>query len=114
MHIHRIGGSYRVTPIVLAPVVLGEISIGIFIGLDFAQSQFLDEPVLVRAMTALDASFGLRGMRADHLDSQLRAHASELRDRYDTVLLLAPGRLVMIHIFPIHIQSHPDSVRFRP
>ena len=74
-------------------------------GLDDLQPpEFLDEPVLMRAVVALDAPFRLRGIRRDNAQVEGRAHPAELRQWGRAGdLLLGIGR-PHVDILPIRVE----------
>lgn len=60
---------------------------------DFLPSQFLHQPVPMRAVLPLHSSLGLRRTGRDHRDLQLRGHPPKLRDRlFSSQLLIHRGR----------------------
>lgn len=59
------------------------------------QAQFFDEPILVGIEAALDASFGLWGVGADHLDIEFFHGASELGNGLEILQFFVDGGLAV-------------------
>ena len=68
----------------------------------------------MRAVAPFHTSFGLRRIGSDEFDAQLVAHATELRNRYNPLLLLPRGGRVVIHRLPIHVQRPRHAVLAHP
>ena len=66
------------------------------------------------AMVAFDAAFGLRRRGPDDVDSQLGAHASELRLGLDPRDRLLGRRLALVDVLPIDVERLRDAVRAHP
>src|SRR5207245_599771 len=72
------------------------------------------QPVLVRPVNPLHAPLGLRRVRRNHGDPQLRAHAPKLRDRlFSAQPLFRRGR-ALVQVLPIHVQRQRHPVALDP
>src|SRR5260221_11473970 len=105
----RLGRRTRKAAIVLRQFLLLQIRVHGSVPADSFPPQFLDQPVLVRAMIAFHSSFGLRRTGSDDPNAQLLTHASELRHCYLAPQLLCRRGFPPIYILPIGVQSarHP-------
>src|SRR5947209_5786223 len=120
-------GPRRTTVIVLWPgwrpgkssVVFGQIlplqiHVGVFVTADFLPPQFFHQPVLVCPVNPLHAPLGLRRVRRNHCDPQLRTHAPKLRDRlFSAQPLFRRGR-ALVQVLPIHVQRQRHPVALDP
>ena len=82
MVVFRPGRRTGEPPVVFWQIFPPQVHIRRFVTGDLLPSQFLHQPILMRAVHPLDSSLGFRRTRCDHRDPQLRTHASKLRDRF--------------------------------
>src|SRR5215467_11984672 len=77
-------------------------------------AQFLNQPVLMRAVIALHPAFGLRRTGRDNTDAEFGAHASKLRQwRLPRGFLGFRGG-ANIDILPVRIQTLGNTVLLNP
>src|SRR5207245_2501557 len=69
---------------------------------------------LMRAVIALHAPLGLRRTRGHQPNAQLRAHASELRDRSLAPQPFALAGRALVQILPVHVERLRHAVALDP
>src|SRR5713226_4930994 len=108
------GRSLRKAPIVVGPILRLEKRIGRFDVREAFPPEFLHQPILLRAVIALDPALGLRRTRRNDADAQRRTHAPELRQwlrARDPLLLI---RRPHIDILPVGIECLRNPVALDP
>src|SRR5437879_1907994 len=112
--VFRPGRGARKALVVFRQILGLEVHVGLCMTRDLLPSQFFHQPILMRPVLAFHTSLGLRLVRRDHLDPQLRAHPAKLRDRlFPTQPLFRRGR-ALVQILPIHVQRQRYAVAFDP
>src|SRR5712691_302984 len=110
----RPGRRARKAPVVFRQILGLEVHVGLRMTRDLLPSQFFHQPILMRPVLAFHTSLGLRRVRRDPLDPQLRAHPAKLRDRlFPTQPLFRRGR-ALVQVLPIHVQRQRYAVAFDP
>ena len=91
-----------------------QIGVGLLVGADVLAAQLLHQAVLMRAVIALHAPLGLRRTRGHQPNAQLRAHASELRDRSLAPQPFALAGRALVQILPVHVERLRHAVALDP
>src|SRR2546423_8671130 len=89
------------TPIERGKIMRLDVSVGGDVLVDSLTAEFFHQAILMHAVVALHAAFGLRRVRAHNADAQARAHASELRQWLSSAQFLLPRGGKFLDIFSI-------------
>src|SRR5262249_19764599 len=76
--------------------------------------QFLDQPILMRAMVAFHSTFGLWRTGSDDADAQLGAHAPKLRQWRLAGLFVRFAGGGHIDVLPVRVQSLGNAIVLNP
>src|SRR6476469_643828 len=68
----------------------------------------------MRAVVSLHTPFGLRRIRCNDADSQLRAHTPKLRHRHLSTQFLPGRRFRDVHVLPVRIQRLGNAILTHP
>ena len=101
-------------PIVLGQIFLLQKRVRLRMRLDFLQTHFLHQTILVGAVISLHAAFRLRRIGRDDVNPQPLAHLPKLRHRHHPLQLLFPAGFSYVHVLPIRIQRHRNPVFLDP